>query len=691
MKKKKKQKVTEIPIYIRIFACTLYFISPKAYKYVREIFASSLPHPTTIRQWISSIKVTPGICIPALQVLKGKVNEAQKKGSQGLCNFVMDDMYLRKQMFFDGKKYCGIVDHKRIRKNDSQVQQNKIQLATQVTVIMAVCLTEHWKIPVAYYFHNGSNVNESADLLTQCLIQVHKIGIQVVGLTFDGLRTNLAMANKLGANLKGTGDLKAFFPHPVTKEPVFIIIDACHAIKLIRNTLGDKRVLYDGAGNPIQWHYFEELVKVQNLYGLHAATKIRKRHLNWQQEKMKVKLATQLLSASVAHAFNILRTDAKLPQFAGSDATEKFCQTINDVFDLLNSRTRIAKVRSKQCINNNNFDDINEKVNQFKAYISSIRDEETYILQSKRRIGFLGLIVTMENSLEIFRKWSAIQNSPLQYLLTYKLSQDHLELFFSAVRYRGSRNNNPNTKQFESALKYLLVYTQIKSSDYTNCKPQDATCLLQKFNSDTKYVSSYKSLCDTDKIIRTENSGESNFHKDIVPHPTVEHDYCIPKAFANVNQSYVKNVVAYIAGFIVRKLSAGRGSVKCLHCVKLISSDTCFSSLQKRKDQGKLTSASEDLIQVCYIAEQCFRSQSQKFFKPDTEIMSSLIETTLSHIPCAILNNTENCLGNHRRPLLFKVLKKYFTIRLHHVCTIESEENSRIRSKHTKLVLFNNQ
>ena len=30
---------------------------------------------------------------------------------------------------------------------------------------------------------------------------------------------------------------------------------------------------------------------------------------------MKVKLATQSLSTNVAEAFNILRTDAKLPQF----------------------------------------------------------------------------------------------------------------------------------------------------------------------------------------------------------------------------------------------------------------------------------------------------------------------------------------------------------------------------------------
>ena len=108
-------------------------------------------------------------------------------------------------------------------------------------------------------------------------------------------------------------------------------------------------------------------------------------------------------------------------------------------------------------------------------------------------------------------------------------------IFFSAFRYQASYNNNPNTKLFESSSKYLLVYAQIKTSDCTNWKPQDDICLLQKSNSDIKYVFSYKSLCDTDEISMTKITGESNFYKDIVSHPTVEHHYCIPREFADVN------------------------------------------------------------------------------------------------------------------------------------------------------------
>ncbi|EFN66842.1 hypothetical protein EAG_09725, partial [Camponotus floridanus] len=50
----------------------------------------------------------------------------------------------------------------------------------------------------------------------------------------------------------------------------------------------------------------------------------------------------------------------------------------------------------------------------------------------------------------------------IKFLLTYKMSQDHLEIFFAAVRDKGY-NNNPSTKQekFNYAYKRLLLYTKL--------------------------------------------------------------------------------------------------------------------------------------------------------------------------------------------------------------------------------------
>lgn len=52
---------------------------------------------------------------------------------------------------------------------------------------------------------------------------------------------------------------------------------------------------------------------------------------------MKVKLATQLLSKSVAVALLYCKNDLNLPDFTNVEATAKFISLINDAFDILNT------------------------------------------------------------------------------------------------------------------------------------------------------------------------------------------------------------------------------------------------------------------------------------------------------------------------------------------------------------------
>lgn len=75
-------------------------------------------------------------------------------------------------------------------------------------------------------------------------------------------------------------------------------------VKLCRNTLGDWGIIYDGDGNKIEWKYFELLVHFQNEAYLHAAIKIRNRHINYKKEKMKIKLAVETFSSRVSDAID---------------------------------------------------------------------------------------------------------------------------------------------------------------------------------------------------------------------------------------------------------------------------------------------------------------------------------------------------------------------------------------------------
>ena len=69
------------------------------------------------------------------------------------------------------------------------------------------------------------------------------------------------------------------------------------------------------------------------------------------------------------------------------------------------------------------------------------------------------------------------KEAPLKYLLMYKTSQDHLELFFGAVRATGGCNNNPTTIQFTAAYKSLLLKSHI-SGGKGNCEKRDPIEIL---------------------------------------------------------------------------------------------------------------------------------------------------------------------------------------------------------------------
>ena len=77
-------------------------------------------------------------------------------------------------------------------------------------------------------------------------------------MIFDGAATNILMCNKMGANLS-IDNLKNWFPHPASPQrKVYVILDACHMLKLVRNLLGDKEEIFlDGFEHPAKFGHFK--------------------------------------------------------------------------------------------------------------------------------------------------------------------------------------------------------------------------------------------------------------------------------------------------------------------------------------------------------------------------------------------------------------------------------------------------
>ncbi len=120
----------------------------------------------------------------------------------------------------------------------------------------------------------------------------------------------------------------------------------------------------------------------------------------------------------------------------------------------------------------------------------------------------------------------------------YKFSQDHLELFFRAIRSSGGFNDNPTTQQFTAAYKRVLLRNAVEGAK-GNCARQDPTDILHA-------IYNQASSNDNHSVNITDCSLARKYDLLLRKPAEIEHDY-----------SEIPNVL---------KLSEYKESLNFLHC-----------------------------------------------------------------------------------------------------------------------------
>lgn len=110
------------------------------------------------------------------------------------------------------------------------------------------------------------------------------------------------------------------------------------------------------------------------------------------------------------------------------------------------------------------------------------------ILPSSKKTGFLGLIVCIQSFRIFYYNLCENNNNISKFLLTYKISQDYLETFFSAIRSKGGINNNPNAKQFKAVYVQLIAHHEIMTAGNANCLMLDNTSILNVASSKNVFI-----------------------------------------------------------------------------------------------------------------------------------------------------------------------------------------------------------
>ena len=379
-------------------------------------------------------------------------------------------------------------------------------------------------------------VSERANLSTIVAQELINLGVRIVNFTCDGPNVHISMLKKLGVNFDPDKlDTQIF--KDLDSPPIHMILDPSHDIKNVRNAWKHHRILVNSKGQEINWNYLVKLVHLQEHEHLNCANKLRNLHINFEPQKMSVKLATQLFSRSVAKALEFCRETLKLTDFQGSEGTQEFIQTMNDLFDFMNSRTKYGK-GMKSAMSEENYEVWKPFLDMTEEYILGLKSQagKNMVSEDSRKTGFIGFIANIHSVQKIFSL--IVAGGHLQYLCIYKLSQDHLEHFFGLIRARFGANTNPTAFQFKNTYRQILAGITGSIVYGSNVLLQDNTemiALIPSAQAKMDYICENYDLEDFD-IEMISNSSQSD---------------------------YLKYVIDYISGFVVKKISAKLSCDEC--------------------------------------------------------------------------------------------------------------------------------
>ncbi|XP_011354654.1 DNA transposase THAP9 isoform X1 [Pteropus vampyrus] len=581
-------ETSEYSTEMKQFACTLYLCSSNVYDYVRKIL--KLPHSSILRTWLSKCKSSPGFNSNIFSLLQQRVENGDQLYQY--CSLIIKGISLKQQLQWDPSSHHlqGFMDF-----GLGKLDADEMPLASETILLMAVGIYGHWRTPLGYFFVNRASGYLQAQLLRLAIGKLSDIGITVVAVTSDATAQSVQMAKALGINID-EDNMKCTFQHPSSSsQQIAYFFDSCHLLKLIRNAFQNFQSIQFINGIA-HWQHLVDLVALEE-QELSNMERIPRKLANLKNHVLKMNCAAQLFSESVASALECLLS-LGLPPFQNCIGTIHFVRLINNLFDIFNSRNYYGKGH-KGPLMPETFSKINHVLIEAKTIFVTLCDtSNNQIIQGKRKLGFLGFLLNAESLKWLYQNYVFPKVMPFPYLLTYKFSQDHLELFLKMLRQILASSSNPTCMAFQKAYHNLetryrlqdeVFLSELSILDISIARRTD----LALWTVQRQYgVSIIKTL----------------FHKE---------DICQDSSNCSLSEALLdlsdhRQNLSCCAGYIADKLSS---LLTCEDCISaLYASDhkaSKIGSLLCVKKKNGLHIPSESLCQVINICERVVRIHSR--------------------------------------------------------------------------------
>lgn len=677
------KKGQKYPEKVRQFCLSLQYHSTSAYKYIRKVFNNSLPHVKTMQQWYanSDANAEEGINDAHLKKLEMIVSEhkAKNRNTDLLCALIFDEMNIRQQILWNRQKS----DY------DGFVGGENATVAKQVIVFMLTGINYCLEFPVAYWVIDTLDKKQRKELLLKVIDAVSKTGIKIKLTTFDGYSSNIPMCELLGANLEiRSPSFQTFFNNPYNDEKIYIFVDPCHTVKLVRNTLGNKGTLYNGKGERIEWKFFESLIEYSrsNNFQIH---KMSKKHLQWKRNIMNVRLAVETMSSSVAQAMEFLE-NAGHSSFIGAGPTIEFTRIMNTLFDIFNSKNMLSINVYKRALNPQNkrivFDFLHTSVN----YLQSLKIKQTNkagkskiiaIIHSRNHTGFRGFIINMHSLMQFYIE-NVEEKNALVMVPSYQFLQDSVEMFFGRIRASNGFNNNPNVQQFKGAYRKLSCNIKIAAPDHGNCRIFDNILPESQLYSDVFSVTSRRTKVTFESIQENYILQKERILEDVVK----MHELKVSDPLLDAASDYS---IAFLASRIEDYLVSM--DFECENCAKIFDDN---EKLQEFASHSYFRSPCRSTYKICKNVDKFLHLYDKRMSieNYDFQVIYCLMFRTIDFN--AMFDSSKfDCDINHKYQIIKWIIKKYIDKKLAFISkeiTLDKYDKL-FRQQLNKLVLFTGQ
>lgn len=565
------------------------------------------------------------------------------------------------------------------------------QPANQAIVYMVKGVNDPIMLPVAYFFINSLNGDQRASILTSILQAVSKCNVRISNITFDGYAANISMCEILGANMNPCSEhFNPSIPNPNDASPIYIIVDPSHMEKLVRNTLASKEEIIDVQNNIIKWDYFVQLEKCNREEGFVVVNKLNRQHIEWQQRKMKVRIAVETLSASVADSMEYLMTNDH-PKFKDASATIEFVRHFNDLFDIFNSRTMQSRTKYKNPLSPANKAEVFSYLERVTQYIKglklrsvtktrSTRKNIRSILDSRSKTAFRGYLINIESLKRMYEEF-IVKNKTLKIFPTFMLSQDFVELFFCKIRSLHGYNDNPTIVQFMSAYKKLLSSANILAS-------YDANVKVFKTINMTSFI-------DILSVSSRRPALSNNLTDEEIAEIVEDNDEIIQSNLAMITQNNSMNFasIALIASFIEQRI-LGTKNIYCKKCqLVFIENETIDNHLMVSKSA---LIPCKSTYEICKKVNDYLKLIDHSNSDHERDVNFDVIYLTVFQNLCIERLFEKSDFSNHPDHKFFlvkKIANEYIRIKLNYVAktlTLTAQGKS-LRNKLRKWIHFTGQ